>query len=226
MNANYVQRIRLYFRKFGAARYIGHLDLARTMERALNRAKIPVAYSQGFNRRPRMQFASALPLGYTSDCEIMDILMLEFCSPDDVQSNLSAVMAPGIEISQAKEVQLSEPSLQAQTSDAKFVVRFLDGVDKANLQRKIDAFLAASSFIKQKKGKTKRGKPTVKEYDLRPLTLDLQLQETESGGVELLTHFVLQPSKTGRPDELVEALGIDPLDASIHRTHLGLATDL
>ncbi len=62
MQANYVQRIRLVYSKLGNTRYIGHLDLARTLQRAINRARIPIAYTQGYNKRPRMQLADALPL--------------------------------------------------------------------------------------------------------------------------------------------------------------------
>jgi radical SAM-linked protein len=76
MKANYVQRLRLVFAKDGPARFIGHLDLARTLERMLNRAQIPLAYTQGYNPRPRMQLATALPLGFTSECEIADIWLL------------------------------------------------------------------------------------------------------------------------------------------------------
>ena len=93
MEANYVQRLRMTFSKGGAARYTSHLDLARALERALNRAQIPVAYTQGFNRRPRMQMATALPLGYTSEYELADILLLEAMEPEAARVQLMARMA-------------------------------------------------------------------------------------------------------------------------------------
>ena len=70
-----VQRMRMTFTKEGTARYISHLDLARAVERALNRAGLPIAYTQGFNRRPRLSLAAALPLGYTSQAEIADVVL-------------------------------------------------------------------------------------------------------------------------------------------------------
>ena len=222
MQANYEQRIRLWFRKFGATRYIGHLDLARTMERALNRAKIPVAYTQGFNRRPRMQFAAALPLGYTSDCEIMDILLQTKLPAETVLTQLANRMAPGITMVQAKEVAISEPSLQAQTTYAEFVVTILEEVESTTLQQNIEQFLATEQFIKEKKGKTKRGRPTIKSYDLRPLVLALQMPASSSAQLQLEMKLALEPSKTGRPDEVIEALGIDPLNCRFHRTNLAL----
>ena len=76
-----VQRMRMTFTKEGTARYISHLDLARAVERALNRAGLPIAYTQGFNRRPRLSLAAALPLGYTSQAEIADVWLTEPVDP-------------------------------------------------------------------------------------------------------------------------------------------------
>ena len=61
-----VQRLRMQFSKVGPTRFIGHLDLARTLERSSNRARLPMAYTLGFNKRMRLQLAPALPLGFTS----------------------------------------------------------------------------------------------------------------------------------------------------------------
>ena len=66
-------RLRLTFTKTDSLKYIGHLDLHRTLERTLRRAGLPIAYSQGFNPQPRMNLAEALPLGITSECEVMDV---------------------------------------------------------------------------------------------------------------------------------------------------------
>ncbi|MFN2224368.1 MAG: TIGR03936 family radical SAM-associated protein, partial [Candidatus Promineifilaceae bacterium] len=65
MQANYVQRLRLQFAKVGPTRFIGHLDLAKALERSLNRAQNPLAYTQGYNPRPRMEFAAPLPVDLT-----------------------------------------------------------------------------------------------------------------------------------------------------------------
>jgi len=69
------QRLRITFAKGETLKYISHLDLARAWERALRRAGVPLAYSQGFNPRPKMAFAAALPVGYTATAEMVDILL-------------------------------------------------------------------------------------------------------------------------------------------------------
>ncbi|MCA9981214.1 MAG: TIGR03936 family radical SAM-associated protein, partial [Anaerolineales bacterium] len=96
--ATYVQRLRVTFSKTGPTRFISHLDIARTWERALNRAKIPVTYSQGFNPRPKMQFATATPLGMTSECELMDVWLDEALDTAVAHEMMMQRMAPGIEV--------------------------------------------------------------------------------------------------------------------------------
>jgi radical SAM-linked protein len=217
MQANYVQRLRLIFSKDGPARYISHLDLARTLERALNRAKIPVAYTQGFNRRPRMQMATALPLGYTSEYELADILLMEEMEPELARQQLMAKMAPGIVILRVEDVPVSGASLQSLTKSSTFKATPLDPVDFAELQANVAAILAAD---KLEKTRERRGKKKV--YDLRPLILDLSAAQDEAGQVHIYMNLCLEPSKTGRPDEVLETLGFDPLDLRIHRTGMVL----
>ena len=220
MQANYVQRLRLIFSKDGPARYISHLDLARTLERALNRARIPVAYTQGFNRRPRMQMATALPLGYTSEYELADILLAEKMEPEQARQQLMAKMAPGITILQTIDVPVSGPSLQSMTQSSTYRATPLDPVDFGELQARVAQTLAAETLERVRE---RRGKKKV--YDLRPLILDLTVEKAEDGQVHIHMNLCLEPSKTGRPDEVLEALGFDPLDMRIHRTGMVLAED-
>jgi radical SAM-linked protein len=220
MQANYVQRLRLEFAKVGPTRFIGHLDLAKALERSLNRAQIPLAYTQGFNRRPRMQLAAALPLGFTSECELADIWLLELLDPEEVSAALAAKMPPGIELMSVRVVDLAEPALQNQLTAADYLVTVPDGRSQ-QAEAALAAFLASDSIIKERRGKT---------YDLRPLVQALALAAAadwpqpevtrSSGGVTLWMRLSMMPGKTGRPDEVLEALGFDPLGAQIHRKRL------
>ncbi len=222
MNANYIQRLRLTFGKAGATRYIGNLDLARTLERALNRAQIPLAYTQGFNRRPRMSLATALPLGYTSAYELADIWLGERMEPKEAKKRMMLKMAPGIDISRVWDIPLSAPSLQSQTVSSTYQVSFLDPVDAELLQKKINALMMADSVIRERKRK-KRGK--ARAYDLRPLIHDLSLEILSDGACQLMMHLALLPAKTGRPDEVLLALEMDPLAVRIHRIKMILTDE-
>ena len=69
--------VRIRFSKTGRARYISHLDLNRTMTRAVRRAGLPIWYTEGFNPKPKITFAAPLSIGTESMCEFMDIRLTE-----------------------------------------------------------------------------------------------------------------------------------------------------
>ena len=69
-----VMRIRSRFKKYGLARYVSHIDMIRVFERAMRRADIPLAYSQGYHPHPMLSFSPALAVGVTSDAEYMDVV--------------------------------------------------------------------------------------------------------------------------------------------------------
>ena len=214
MNANYEQRLRLTFRKEGATRYIGHLDLARTLERSLNRAQIPIAYTQGFNKRPRMALAAALPLGYLSECELADIYLTEIMEPEVAREQMMQRMAPGIIVWRVEEIDLRAPALQTLTAVTTYTALLLDPVDPVGLQQKIDDLLAAEAIIRERRSK---------EYDLRPLIEDISLVATEDDSTLINMRLTMMPGKTGRPDEVLNALELDPMAARITRTEIVLA---
>lgn len=216
MQANYTQRLRLIFSKTGPTRFIGHLDLARTLERSINRARIPIAYSQGFNKRPRMALATALPLGFTSECELADIWLTETMEPEQVKAQLMTKMAPGITIHQIEDVALKEPNLQTLTTESTYAVTLLDPVDTTVLQQRIADLLEAETHLRKRGHGRKR-----KTYDLRPLIFDLSLVEG-SDPIQLTMRLALEPGKNGRPDEVLLALDLDPLAARIHRNTISL----
>ncbi|MGD8584281.1 MAG: TIGR03936 family radical SAM-associated protein [Chloroflexota bacterium] len=224
MQANYVQRLRLQFAKVGPTRFIGHLDLAKALERSLNRAQIPLAYTQGYNPRPRMQLAAALPLGFTSECELADIWLLEVVDPGSACKAMAPKMAPGIELRMVSQVDLSEPALQNLVQEAAYLATIGSSPGPRAMADVIDQFLSATSIIRERRGKN---------YDLRPLVHELALvkppEALRSGEAPISDELVLSmrlsmlPGKTGRPDEVLDALGLDALDARIHRQRLILA---
>ena len=99
-------------------RYTGHLDLHRAWERTFRRAHLPLAYSQGFHPQPRLNLACALPLGLTSQCELLDA-WLETPQPvDQVFTALVKAAPPGIQITHIEEITERLPALQTQVTSA------------------------------------------------------------------------------------------------------------
>lgn len=117
-----VVRVRLTFTKLGPLRFIGHLDLARVWERAVRRARLPVAYTHGFTPRPRIAFAAPLSLGAVGLRERVDIHLAESISPEDVASALGSQLPPGCEICDASQVDLEAPSMTAVMKWASFII--------------------------------------------------------------------------------------------------------
>ena len=215
MQANYEQRLRLTFSKGGPARYIGHLDLARVLERSFNRVKLPIAYTQGFNPHPRMQMATALPLGTISQHEYADIWMRTAMEPAAAQELIMSKMAPGIDVYRVEEVPIKGKSLQVCTVSSDYKVELLDAMDAGVINGRVSDLLAAESMIRVRARGKKR-----KEYDLRPLINTLTFAPDESEYGTLHMNLSLMPSKTGRPDEVLLAMDLDPLAARIYRLHI------
>ncbi len=212
--------MRITFSKEGVTRFISHLDVARALERALNRASLPLAYGQGFNRRPKFSLAAALPLGYTGEAEVADVWLVESLSPESFLQQLSPKMPPGIVVTSAVEVPLTLPSLQQQMTESIYSVHFMHQIDAADLARRVDSVKAAESLIRERtRTKTKRPQ----SFDLRPLILDMRVETDDDGVATLQLRLVQTATQTGKPDDVLAELGIDPLDARVHRVALQFA---
>ena len=90
--------VRIVFSKMGRARYISHLDLNRTMTRAVRRAELPIWYTEGFNKHPYLTFAAPLSLGFEGERETMDLRLQQDMPMDELVARLDAVMPEGLHI--------------------------------------------------------------------------------------------------------------------------------
>src|SRR5512143_4102672 len=108
------QRLRVHFTRDETLKYIGHLDMARTWQRIVRRAALPLAYSEGFNPQPRMSFAAALPVGCTSDHEELDMVLAPPMSIEAVKANLERALPLGMKVISIEEMPLNTPALQMQ----------------------------------------------------------------------------------------------------------------
>ena len=209
-------RVRLTFAKGEALKYISHLDLARAWERLFRRAGLPVAYSQGFNPRPRFQIASGLPVGVTGRAELLDAWLAERLAPDEVLARLHPASPPGLEILAAEEVDLRAPALQARMQAADYVAIVDTAEPVEAIRTRVEALLAAPSLPRQRHHKGKQ-----QSYDLRPLIQTLAVRPAPSGGGTLLEmRLQASPEGAGRPDQVLDVLGLTLAARSIERTKL------
>lgn len=164
-----------------------------------------------------MQLAAALPLGFSSECELADIWLKEELLPDEVKQRIVEKMAPGILVLSVQEVPLSAPSLQSSTSEASYTATLLEYTGAGDLQERVDELLRQTSHVRL----LTRGRKN-KSYDLRPLIIGLEVSAPEGQMPTIDMRLHLKPGRTGRPDEVLLALGLDPFDARVHRTQLHL----
>jgi radical SAM-linked protein len=226
-------RLRITFAKTGALRYTGHLDLHKIWERTVRRAGLPLAYTRGFHPGPKIQLACALPLGFSSRAELVD-LWLDEAEGSVIRPTveiLQAAAPPGLTILEVTEVDARAPALQNLVISAEYEVTLLDPVDIADLSHKLSALMEAESLPRQRRGKS---------YDLRPLIEALALtpvpsltptplpkgEGQEVREVRVFMRVAAREGATGRPEEILDALGL-PLEAAhIERIRLIFKTEI
>ena len=200
-------RIRITFAKQGALRYTGHLDLHRLWERAARRAALPLAYSQGFHPQPKMNIAAALPLGFSSRGEVLDMRLEREIPLEGLRERLQETLPTGIQVSSIEAVDDKLPALQTLVASAEYRVSLTKTADPSELEQRIDSVMTAESIIRERRGKT---------YDLRPLIEELNLEN----GDTICMRLAAREGATGRPEEVLDLLGIAFDGTRIERTHL------
>jgi radical SAM-linked protein len=200
-------RLRITFSKTGALRYIGHLDLNTIWERAARRAELPLAYTHGFHPQPKMNFASALPLGFSSRCEMVDVWFNIDVELSTLSSQLQNMMPAGIGILNIQSVDERAPALQNQILSAEYEVHVTEAMDKVHLEQKINEVMASASLPRQRRGKS---------YDLRPLIEKLELAAEN----QIRMRLSAREGATGRPEEVLSVLEIPIEQVSIERIGL------
>jgi len=217
-----VQRVRMTFAKGDGLKYLSHLDLMRLWERAFRRAGVPLAYSQGFNPRPRISLAAPLPVGFTGRAEVMDILLEGRLPLNSLTEYMAHNLPPGIQLVSTQEVSLHLPSLPSQVRLARYVA----WVEKQNLSLECLEGRVAQLLSAEELPRLREGGRRTREYDLRPLIRDLWLEGEDEECWKLRMCLHAAPGSTGRPEEVLAALGLEEAWRQIEREGIVLAGEL
>ena len=127
-------RIRITFAKQGALRYTGQLDLHKLWERAARRAELPLAYSQGFHPQPKINIAAALPLGFSSRCEVMDMKLEREIPLEGLREKLQGTLPTGIQVLNVGSADEHTPALQTQVAAAEYEVTLTESMAGSELK--------------------------------------------------------------------------------------------
>ena len=217
-----MQRLRIRFSRGQEVKFISHLDIMRLWHRALNRAGISLAYSEGFNPHPRMSLAAPLAVGVTSEAELMDITLTKFVSPHFFTAAVSRQLPPGIEILGVYPVAPTLPSLQSQVRYAEYKVE----VETEKEQKDIESALASLLSVEHLPWQHQRDTGP-RKYDLRALIDDLWLIDWRPSPVKDCTigmRLRCGSNGSGRPEQVTTALSFKNYPRSLHRTKLILRT--
>ena len=157
----------------GRAAYLSHLDMQRTLQRALRRADMPLQYSQGFNPHPLMAFAGALSTGFESQREWFDVRLDGEIAPGDFEARLNAVLPEGMAVSHAMEAPEGLSTLTGHLAAARYTlwVRPERALMAAEVNSALNQLLASSELMVQKR--TKSG--TMVPQNIRPQLYEARL---------------------------------------------------
>ncbi len=197
-------KYRLEITKGEPIRYISHLDFASLMQRAICRAHLPAAYSEGFNPHMKIAFASALSVGITSKAEYMDLeLKKDICQPE-LYDKLKAALPPGVELLNIKQVDLRAKALMSMVDEGSYEIEIpmINGCDsKTNIANAIDELNKSKEIIIIRETPKKRKEIEIKQYLQKPIQISLQ-----DGNLKLSLHIAITPTGTIKPHEVLQVL--------------------
>ena len=208
-------KIRIKFAKQGVMRFIGHLDIMRYFQKAMRRAHIDIAFTEGFSPHMIMSFAAPLGVGLTSNGEYMDIEIRTPISSEDAIRQLNEVMVEGMKVLSFRQIEEGKAGkAMSLVAAADYTVSFRPGYEpEGDWQSKLEEFIQKDSILVLKK--TKKSEV---ETDIRPMIYQLSVKDDK-------VHMTLATgSAANLKPELVmsaflksEGLDLDPFALSVNR---------
>lgn len=195
-----VQRLRIRYAKRGRLRFTSHRDFSRAFERAIFRARIPMAYSSGFNPHPRISYAGAAPTGSASEAEYLEIALKEIVDPAAVHTALDEALPDGLDILEIV------PSAGGSLADRLEVSRWqlrLEGVTPEVAEQGVAQLLATDEVLVERM--TKKG---LRSFDARGAVESLVVVRNEANddSCAILQVVLRHGVPSVRPDDVLAAL--------------------
>lgn len=162
-----MKSVRIIFKKEGRAVYISHLDINRFMTRAVRLAKLPIWYTEGFNPHPYITFAQPLSLGFASECELLDMKLIQDMDCDEVKARMSAVMPEGIVITDVTEKSRNPKEIGFAEYNILYKTKNKSQEETIGILKNLFSQESLTVLKKTKKGE--------KEFDLIPHIHDLSI---------------------------------------------------
>lgn len=214
------QRVRMTYEKGEAIKFISHQDEFRLWERTLRRADLPLLYKQGFNPQPHIQFAAPLGLGMTGRAELVDVTFSPPVPLDELARRIREKLPPGALLHGLEEMDWKAKALQALTIGADYTILLFaepGEIPDGLIEARIAAFWETGEIWRQRERSGEKYR-----YNLRPLVFELRYEGYDPAGEEhrIFLRVQLRSGATGRPDEVVDALGLDDFARTLRRDRI------
>ena len=195
-----VQRLRLRYAKRGRLRFTSHRDFSRAFERAIFRARVPMAYSSGFNPHPRISYAGASPTGAASEAEYAELALAREVDPEQIRADLDAALPDGLDVLEA--VVSAGGALADRLEASRWEIE-LPGVSPQQLGGAVDALLAADTVEVERM--TKKG---LRTFDVRAAVVDAGAAACPAHGetCAILALVLRHGTPSVRPDDVLAGL--------------------
>lgn len=205
------------FEKGESARWLGHLDILRTFERAIRRAELPIAFSTGFNPREKIAFASALSVGVTGSHELATLELTDDLPAAEVVERLNEKLPPGIRLSAAEAIaDAGSRDLLNSYDRAEIRVTCVCGSDATldAAQRAADSLLSCPALVIERE---REGK--VKKVDIKPLIHSIRAADRDGERITFEMVLALGADGTAKPAEIIALLADDLPGLAVRRIH-------
>ena len=190
-------KIRIKFAKQGAMKFIGHLDIMRYFQKAVKRAGLDAAYSEGFSPHMIMSFAAPLGVGVTSEGEYFDLELKTPMSSEEAVERLNQVMVEGMEVLSVREVpEGKKGKAMSLVAAADYLVSVREGMEAGkDWKEKVPAFMEQQEIRILKK--TKKNE---KEVDIKPYIYEMEIR-----GESIFLKLAAGSVKNTKPELVMEA---------------------
>ncbi len=222
MTKNAVRYCRARITKDEPLRYISHLDYASLMQRAICRAKLPAAYSEGFNPHMKLNFASALSVGVTSEAEYMELEIVGNISASEIEDRLRGSLPSGVRLLGIQLLDVKPKALMSLTDEAEYEIEVPLCGSMPEAVAALDAFNAAKECLYIRKTPKKTREIEVKQYILG----DIRAKEIRTDTLQLAMAIRVTPGGSVKPQEVLALLDerfsmpVRAKEALIHRCAL------
>ena len=200
-----VQRLRIRYAKRDRLRFISHRDVARAFERAIRRARLPIALSAGFTPHPKVSWLGAAPTGVASGAEYVEVGLASACDPAAVAQALDASLPPGLDVLECVEAVTGSFADRMQASAWEIT---LEDVDPQAVERALAAFLAADEVLVERRTKDGR-RPVDARSAVVSAVLSAQVRAPVNGkplSCAIIQLVARQTTPAVRPDDVLAAL--------------------